>query len=171
MQDTSFSSFELAIEQNKGKIFRLCRVYAVLPISPEDLFQEVVIEAWKSFSTFKGDANAGTWLFRVALNICLRSKMKWEKKQKNHIRLDSIEFQVANETPDEGESLRVRFLRECISTLNETDQSMVILYLEDFPYKEIAHITGLTENHVAVKMKRIKTRLFNCITPKLNNNE
>ncbi len=59
-------------------------------------------------------------------------------------------------------------LRECISTLNESDQSIIILYLEELPYKEIAVITGLSANHIAVKMKRIRKKLLDCITPKLH---
>ena len=59
-------------------------------------------------------------------------------------------------------------LKECISTLNETDTSLIVLYLDDLSYKEIEVITGLTENHIAVKMKRIRKKLFECITPKIN---
>ena len=56
----------------------------------------------------------------------------------------------------------------CISTLNETDTSLIVLYLDDLSYREIAEITGLSENHIAVKMKRIRKKLFECITPKIN---
>jgi RNA polymerase sigma factor (sigma-70 family) len=59
-------------------------------------------------------------------------------------------------------------VKECISALNETDTSLIVLYLDDLSYKEIAAITGLSENHIAIKMKRIRKKLFDCITPKFN---
>jgi len=71
------------LEQNKQKIYRICRIYAVSPLEPEDLFQEVVFQIWKSYPRFKGNSSIDTWVYRIALNVCLRSKMKLEKKSKN----------------------------------------------------------------------------------------
>jgi len=82
-------------------------------------------------------------------------------------RLESIQFVPVDMPSDESQQEKYQALHYCISTLNESDQSIVVLYLEDLPYKEIAVITGLTENHVAVKMKRIRKMLFDCITQKL----
>ena len=66
------------------------------------------------------------------------------------------------------EDERYKLLRECISGLNPTDTSLLVLHLEEMPYKEIAEVTGLTENHIAVKMKRIRKRLFDCMKPKMS---
>jgi RNA polymerase sigma-70 factor (ECF subfamily) len=57
-------------------------------------------------------------------------------------------------------------LRECIKRLNEADKAVITLYLEELPYKEISNITGLNENTIAAKVKRIKYKLLNCLKPK-----
>ncbi len=159
--------FEQVLEDNKEKIYRICRVYAVTPVEPQDLFQEVVYQAWKSFPAFKGESGEGTWLYKIALNVCMRAKLKLEKTDNKNVRLESIRFMPVKSAHDELQEERYQFLRECITRLNEGDQSLVILYLEELAYKEIALVTGLSENHVAVKMKRIRKMLFDCITPKL----
>lgn len=160
-------SFEKVLEDNKEKIYRICRIYAIAPVEPQDLFQEVVYQAWKSFAAFKGESGAGTWFYRIALNVCLRAKLKLEKTDGKNVKLESIQFMPTENAHDEAQEERYEALRQCIASLNESDQSLVILYLEELPYKEIASVTGLTENHIAVKMKRIRKLLFDCITPKL----
>jgi RNA polymerase sigma-70 factor (ECF subfamily) len=160
-------TFEQVLEENKEKIYRICRIYAVAPVEPEDIFQEVVFQAWKSFSQFEGRADISTWIYRIALNVGLRSKMKLDRTGEKTVRLESIQFMHSEESAEDSQEEKYQALRDCIATLNESNQSIMILYLEDLPYREIASITGLTENHVAVKMKRIRKLLFDCITPKL----
>lgn len=162
------TSFEAILENNKHRIFRICKVYAVTPVEPEDLFQDVVYQLWKSLPSFKGNANINTWVYRVTLNTCLRSKMKFDKQNGKIDRFAAIQFIPTTDDPRPEDDERYIYLRQCIATLNESDTSILVLYLENLPYKEIATITGLTENHIAVKMKRIRKKLFDCITPKLN---
>uniref|UniRef100_UPI0040484C72 RNA polymerase sigma factor n=1 Tax=Roseivirga sp. TaxID=1964215 RepID=UPI0040484C72 len=166
-QQRTTTSFEQVIESNKDKIYRISRVYAVAPLEPQDLFQEVVYQIWKSFSAFKGDSGIDTWVYKIALNVCLRSKLKLEKSTEKMVRLDSLQFVPPETSPDLHELEKQQALQDCIATLNNADQSLLILLLEGLPYKQIATVTGLTENHVAVKLKRIKKLLFDCITPKL----
>lgn len=161
-------TFEQTLENNKDKIYRICRIYSVAPAEPQDLFQEVVYQIWKSFENFKHKSSIDTWVYRIALNVCYRAKTQLHKKQEKTTRLDSIQFMLANQPPDNDEEEKYQALRACIATLNESDKSIVILYLEDLPYKQIAAITGMSENYVAVKMKRIRKTLFDCITNKIN---
>ncbi|MFQ5637448.1 MAG: RNA polymerase sigma factor [bacterium] len=167
MKNQAELTFIQILEDNKDKIYRICRIYAVSPIEPQDLFQDVVFQIWKCFSTFKGKSNISTWIYKIALNVCYRSKMQFERSNIKTDRLESIQFVPAEITPDKSQQEKYKALHDCISSLNESDQSIVILYLDELPYKEIAVITGLTENHIAVKMKRIKKILFDCITHKL----
>lgn len=167
MQNKVKPNFEQILKENKDKIYRICRIYAVSPIEPEDLFQEVIYQTWKAFSTFEGKSNISTWIYRIALNVCLGSKKQIEKKNGKMVRLESIQFEPASSVPDRNQQEKYKALHDCIYSLNENDQSIVILSLEELPYKEIAKIIGLTENHIAVKMKRIRKVLLNCITNKL----
>jgi RNA polymerase sigma-70 factor (ECF subfamily) len=79
------------------------------------------------------------------------------------MRLESVEFKSTEIIPDIDQYEKYKALYTCISSLEESDQSIMVLYLENLPYKRIA---DMTENHVA--MKRIRKKLLNCITSKLN---
>lgn len=160
--------FEKTLRENTDRVYRVCRIYAQPPLQAKDLFQEVVFNIWKSFGNFKEEAAISTWVYRIALNVCMRSKLKLEKKNQKTYRLDSIEFEARSENESEQDEARYKALYECIARLKESDQSIVVLYLEELSYKEISAISGLSENHIAVKMKRIRTQLFECIQPKIN---
>lgn len=160
--------FEEILERNKHKIYRICNIYAVPPLEPQDLFQEVVFQVWKSLNSFKSKSSIDTWVYKIAINVCLRSKMKLDKNHNKTDRLESIHFTPIESEIDSYGQEKIKYLKECISTLNETDTSLIVLYLDDLSYKEIAIITGLSENHIAVKMKRVRKKLFECITQKIN---
>ncbi|MTI38896.1 RNA polymerase sigma factor [Fulvivirga lutimaris] len=157
--------FEQAIEDHKDSLYRICHIYAADPLEPADLFQEVVFQAWRSYSSFEEKSRLGTWLYRVAINVCLSAKLKLNRKNDITVKLDAISFQIGKW--DEKRDERYEALKSCIEILNESDKSLVVLYLEELSYKEIGSIHGMTENHVAVKMKRIRKKLFDCITKKL----
>jgi len=165
---TSPIIFEQLLKENTHKIYRICRIYASDPIEPQDLFQEVIFQIWKSLPNFKGKSSIDTWVYRIALNVCLRAKMKLDKTNQKTARFDAIQFMPAEEVAPPFEAEKFTYLKECIATLNESDTSIIVLYLDELSYKEISEITGLTENHIAVKMKRIRKKLFECITPKMN---
>ena len=158
------SLFLSELEKNQDKLYRLCTIYSVNNEDSKDLFQEVLVQIWKSMNSFKGNSSIGTWMFRVALNVCLRFKSEYTKNQNRFIRLDSMTIlnigsKIVNESNDE----KLIALRKCIKKLNDGDKAIVALYLEELTYREISDILGLSENHIAVKIKRIKSKLFNCI--------
>lgn len=167
MSKNNSAIFDKIIKTNKHKIYRICSIYAIQPIEPEDLFQEVLFAIWKSLPAFKNQSSIDTWVYRVTLNICMRAKQQIDKRNLNTTRLESIAILPTKETVDEAQQAKQNALMSCISTLEDLDKSIVILSLDGLKYKAIAEITGLTENHVAVKMKRIKQQLKTCITSKL----
>ena len=114
--------------------------------------------------SFKHQSNIDTWVFRITINVCLRAKQFADKKQKHFVRLGSVNFENVEDTiaQNENEKLFLK-LSECIKKLEGTDKSIILLHLEELPYKEIAQIFGLSENHVAVKIKRIKSKLLICL--------
>mgnify|MGYP000737103012 CR=1 FL=1 len=159
--------FEEILERNKHKIYRICNIYAVPPLEAQDLFQEVVYQIWKSLDSFKKNSTIDTWVYKVSINVCLRSKMKLVKKYSKTDRFESIHVTPIENEVETSEQEKIKYLRACISALNETDKSLVVLYLDNLSYKEISDVTGLSENHIAVKMKRIRKKIFECITPKI----
>jgi RNA polymerase sigma factor (sigma-70 family) len=152
------------LESNKDRIFRICRSHCSATEEAKDLFQDVVFNLWKSLPSFKNESNINTWVYRITLNVCIRSKQRSIKKESTQIRLDSIHYENIAEPTIHPQQEKLQKLNHCISKLEETEKSIILLHLEELPYKEIAQITGLTENHIAVKIKRIKEKLFTCIS-------
>ena len=143
-------NFEQILEKNKQKIYRICKIYAVSPIEPQDLFQEVIFQIWKSLDSFKSNSSLDTWVYKITINVCLRSKLKLDKNNNKTERLDAINISPVEQEIDDSEQEKFKYLKECITTLNETETSLIVLYLDDLPYKEIAIITGISENYIAV---------------------
>jgi RNA polymerase sigma factor (sigma-70 family) len=165
MNQTLESTFLTAIEQNKQKLLRVCSVYAEDDDDKKDLFQESLIHIWQSMPSFEAKSSISTWMFRITLNVCLRLQSQEKKKRNRFLKMDTITFtHMAQEDIDPEEQERLVKLRNCIKKLDDADKAIITLYLEELPYREIAVVTGLSENHIAVKLKRIKNKLLNCIT-------
>jgi RNA polymerase sigma factor (sigma-70 family) len=147
------AQFLQLIDQHQGIIHKICRLYRDSPEDREDLFQEIVFQLWKSVPLYSGKARFSTWMYRVALSTAI---LVFRKKKPNiryiHPLPDQAEAQP--ETADQHE-----LLFEALKTLNAADKALITLYLEDLSYREIAEITGITENHVGVKLKRIKDKI------------
>ena len=143
MRNNMEVNFDQILENNKQKIYRICKVYAVSPIEPQDLFQEVVFQIWKSLDRFKSNSSIDTWVYKITINVCLRSKMKFDKNNNKTDRFEAINFTPIEKEIDDSEKEKFKYLKECITTLNKVDSSLIVLFLDDLPYKEIAIITGL----------------------------
>jgi RNA polymerase sigma factor (sigma-70 family) len=162
------NTFLTAVEQNQHKLLRVCSVYAEDADDKKDLFQEALINIWQSLPSFENRSSISTWMFRITLNVCMRLQMKQAKKRDRFRKLDSLTIgSVREEEPNLEDNERLIHLRNCIKTLNDADKAVITLYLEELSYKEISDITGLSENHVAVKIKRIKIKLLNCLKEKI----
>ena len=134
-------TYEQLLENNKEKIYRICKIYAVAPLEPQDLFQEVILAIWKSLPTFKGNSSIDTWIYRITLNICLRSKQKLDKSYKKTLQLESIHFIPIQNPIENNQDEKYKALTSCISKLNNENKAIIILYLEELKYKKIAEIT------------------------------
>jgi len=143
------------LEQNQQKLLRLCSIYTNDADDAKDLFQEVLIHICESMSKFNAKSSLGTWMYRITLNVCLRFRSNNIKKQNRFINLD-IKFMtnIKAQAENHEQNDKLTSLRSCIKRLNEADKAVVLLYLEEMPYKEISNITGLTENSIAVKLKK-----------------
>ena len=161
-------TFLTALEQNQQKMLRVCSVYAEDAEDKKDLFQESLINIWQSMPSFQEKSSLSTWMFRITLNVCLRLQMKQVQKKEHFRNMDSITIEnIREEETNHEEHERLIKLRSCIKKLNDADKAVTTLYLEELSYKEISDITGLSENNVAVKIKRIKMKLLACINEKV----
>lgn len=160
--------FLKVLEQNQQKLFRICSVYSKNSEDTKDLLQEVLIQIWKSMPSFESKSSIETWIYRITLNTCLRFRSNHIKKQERFVFMENMNnFNIQTKVEDKEQKEKLTQLKNCISTLNTADKAIITLYLETLPYKEISNITGLTENNIAVKIKRIKKKLLNCINKTL----
>src|SRR5215510_10570619 len=143
--------FSKVIEDNKHRILRICRAYASEIEDQKDLYQEVALNIWKSLPTFKGEAMISTWIYRVSLNVCMQYSLKTRKDKKNRVDIEGINISDASVGAHESIETREKTekMYECISLLNEPEKTLILLFLEDIPYKEISDIMGISENLVA----------------------
>jgi len=160
MSNNKEQAFLNLINQNQQRIQKICSIYAANAEDQRDLVQEVILNIWKAFPSFQGKASINTWLYRIILNVSL----KWSttiKKQKT-VAIDSLIFEPVQMEANKIEQFEA--LKKCIGELDYGDRSIIILFLEEVSYKEIGAIVGISENYVAVKIKRIKKKLATCLT-------
>jgi RNA polymerase sigma-70 factor, ECF subfamily len=136
-----------------NKIFRLCMGYVNDHELAKDLAQETFITVWEKLAQFKSEASIGTWIFKIAVNKCLRQLETQKRLPKSELKYDLEMPKV--ETMD----AKVEFLYKCISELPETDRIIISLELENLKQSEIAIIVGISESNVRVKIHRIKEKL------------
>ena len=164
MDDQLKCFFGKIIQNNTRRIWRICRAYAYNNEDQKDLYQDVALNIWKSLPSFRRNAAIDTWVFRICLNVCMKYSMKLKKAKQVFADIDAIQIADIKDPQSEFENLeKTKILYACISTLEWSDKSLILLFLEDLSYKTIAEVTGITENHVAVKLSRIKKKLFNCV--------
>ena len=145
-------------------IIKICRAYTNSQEDYEDYYQEVCLQIWKSRDNFKGNSQWSTWIYRISLNVCL-TLLKKNKKIKD-IPTENLSAEKAEENhffTDEALNL----LYEAIKKLTEVDRAVILLYLEEKSYKEIAEITGTSPNNIGVRITRIKSRLKKLLDGKI----
>jgi RNA polymerase sigma-70 factor (ECF subfamily) len=148
--------FIQAIESHQGVLHKVCNLYMQPGSDREDLFQEILLNAWKGVRNFKGDAKFSTWLYRVALNTAITF---YRKDQRQPVLAEwTPALSLPESSPDTAQE-EVNALYQAIGELSGIDKALVMLYLEEYSYAEIGDIMGITPNNVAVKMNRIKTKL------------
>lgn len=150
--------FVQIISQNQGIIHKVCSIYCDSEEDRRDLFQEILAQLWKSFASFRNESKFSTWMYRVALNTAITS-FKKIKRQPDKSSLEIDNFQLAVEEYDQETEEQIKLLYQAIANLSGIEKSIILLYLENKEYEEIAEITGITQNYVRVKMNRIRKKL------------
>ena len=146
------------ITENQGIIHKVCSIYCDLEEDRRDLFQEILVQLWKSYPSFRNESKFSTWMYRVALNTAITS-FKKDKRQPDKPGISFDNVQLAEELYDTGTEEQIKMLGKAVAQLTGIEKSIILLFLEDKRYEEIAEITGITQNYVRVKMNRIKKKL------------
>ncbi|MEO7047522.1 MAG: RNA polymerase sigma factor [Ferruginibacter sp.] len=149
--------FETWLAKCKAVIFKVVRAYAFTTAGQDDLFQEISIQVWNSIPNFRQESSVTTWVYRISLNTAI----KWIRKERKHPQpetLDKVEHVLQENRMPMDE--RLAWLYEEIYKLDEIDRSVTLLMLDNFSYKEMAEILGISESNVGVKINRIKKQLI-----------
>jgi RNA polymerase sigma-70 factor (ECF subfamily) len=162
LDDDQKSLFMTWLGEHSSSVMKVARAYTLNGEDCQDLAQEILLQAWRSLPNFQGKASAATWFYRVALQIA----MNWQRKEKpRRLRQQPLlEVQtVVTEGCDSAEQAQQREtieqLYNAIHQLPKADSALVLLYLDDLSYREMADVLGISESHVGVKLNRAKKAL------------
>jgi len=150
------------IKNHQGILHKICNVYFIRNPYKEDYYQEILIRLWKSYPSFRNQSAFSTWLYRVALNTAI-DLIRKENLQPVHTELSQIEYNI----PDHEHNIdseKKETLYQAIGQLSDVEKAIIILYLEDYSYKEISEIIGISESNTGVKISRIKNQLIKILT-------
>ncbi|AQW89749.1 RNA polymerase sigma factor [Elizabethkingia anophelis] len=144
------------IEKHKGMIFKISKMYLENQEDREDMFQEIILQLWKSYQAFEGKSQFSTWLYRVSLNTAI-TFLKRDKKRtdKNELH-ENIDIEDEQNTDKE---LQTEFLYKAVQELNPIEKALIFLFLEGQNHKQISENMGITEVNARVKLNRTKEKL------------
>jgi RNA polymerase sigma-70 factor (ECF subfamily) len=153
----SEQEFLRAIELHKGILYKVSRMYFDKPEDQQDLFQEIILQLWKSLDSFKGNSEFSSWMYTVALNTAIVFFKKEKRKQDNFtiIKNESID----NEVFDSEKDQQLVHFYKAVKQLTKIEKAIIILLIEGYSGKKIAENLGLSEVNVRVKIKRTKNKL------------
>jgi len=147
------------IHRHQSIIHKICFVYCNNRADREDLQQEVILQLWKSFPSFQENAAFSTWMYRVALNTAINQTRKpgllFDTSSSPEIPYDPSKFYDLSE--------EIKILYRAISQLRKVEKAIILLWLEEKTYEEIAESIGISVKNVSVRLVRIRTRLAEII--------
>jgi RNA polymerase sigma-70 factor (ECF subfamily) len=150
--------FVKIIAAHQKLIHSICSLYYTLPEDRKDLFQEIVLGLWKSYPTFNHQSKISTWIYRVAINIVF-SNIRKEKRQPKSEPLSEKFWEIAQPETLSTLNEATQALYNAISQLSDVDKAIVMLYLDEHTYIEIATILNMSKTNVSTRINRIKTKL------------
>lgn len=147
-------AFSKLIKDNQGLIIKISRMYTNTLEDEEDLFQEIVLQLWRSYDSFNGKSKISTWMYRVALNTAITIFRK-SKRRVNTEEIQEYKHHKIETAPHE-KNYQVTLLYRVIKELPNVDRALVMMYLDDLSYKDISDNLGISEVNARVKMSRLK---------------
>lgn len=151
-------TFLRLINTHQGLIHKVCIMYENDRERRNDLFQEIVLQLWKSFPGFRGDAKITTWMYRIALNTAISAYRKQSRDVQTQD-LDETHQNIGDVDAYEHNDENLRRLQWAIRQLSDIERAMIMMALDEVPYEEIAETMGITQNNVRVRMNRIREKL------------
>jgi RNA polymerase sigma-70 factor (ECF subfamily) len=152
--------FISVIKDNQRLIYKVCYTYCSNPENRKDLQQEILMQLWNSLSKFDGRVKISTWIYKIALNTAIFFYRNDCKHKDKKVTIDASIISLSNFESDCSDiEEKIVMLYQFIEHLNEMDKALILLYLDNNKYKDIADIIGVSETNVATKINRIKKNL------------
>jgi RNA polymerase sigma-70 factor (ECF subfamily) len=162
LEETPVTLFQNWLRDHSAAVFKIARAYTLTTEDCQDLAQEILLQVWSSLPQFEGRASPATWFYRVALNTALGWQRKERRRQTREQPLLVVEELPAADQDSARQAAdreTVARLYAAIRLLPKTDAALVLLYLDDLTYREMAEVLGISENHVGVKLSRARRAL------------
>jgi RNA polymerase sigma-70 factor, ECF subfamily len=156
-------SFLSLVEGHKGIIYKVTYAYSKSSDDRKDLFQEIMVNLWKAYPSFKGNSKVSTWIYKIALYTAI-TNYRNEKKQIKYEQIHQDFQQNVSESFKDDPQERVKFLYQAIAKLSSVDKAIILLLLDEKSYKEIAEIIGLKPATVGMRINRAKDKLSLLLT-------
>jgi len=150
------------INNNRALIFKVCNLYCRNPESRKDLFQEVVLQLWKSFPGFRKESASSTWIYKVAINTAI-SNLRKESRKPEKQPLQQFDFEIPDLQLNDQDDDQWEMLKLAIEKLTEIEKAILLLYLDEKSYDEMSEIMGISNSNVGARLNRIKTKLIKLV--------
>lgn len=147
-------TFKKLVDDHKATIYSVCYMFSDNQAGADDLFQEVLINLWRGYGTFRGDSSVRTWVYRVSMNTCISFDRKKKARPAIPTDIDPALFVEDNEA-----GAQTAMLHRRIQQLDLADRAVVLMWLEDMPYDEIGAVIGISAKAVGVRLVRIREKL------------
>lgn len=155
-------AFEERLRTHRKILFKVAAVYARGDEDRRDLAQEIALQLWRSFDRYDAARPFSTWMYRVALNVGL-SHARRERERPQPLDADLIDT-LGGGTPIDEPDERLAALLRAIDALEPLDRALILLYLDELPYADIAAVIGIGESNVGTRIARLKQRLRRDLT-------
>ena len=147
--------FTSLIMEYKRVIYKICYMYATDGENFKDLYQEVVINLWKGFDRYEGKSKLSSWIYRVGLNTCI-SFYRQQQRRGEHTSLEAL---YGLEAANDETTVQLKEMYRLIAGLSKFERAIILLWLDENSYEDIAEIVGIPRGTVASRLKRIKDKL------------
>lgn len=148
--------FLALLNEYRGAIHRVSRTYAATVADREDLVQEIVYQLWRAFPSFRRESAGVTWVYRIALNTAITGV---RRRSRQPAQVPLADAPDVPSPPAADSDARTDLLYRAVRRLGDVDRALVMCYLEDLSYREIADVLGISESNVGARLSRTKTKL------------
>ena len=144
--------FTKMVKEYRKTIYTVCYFYSKDSEEVNDLYQEILINLWKGFEKFRGESSLKTWIWRVSLNTCNNQ----ERKKKSSVQTIPLSIDIDLYNDDDVKSKQIQMLYDRINRLDVFDRAIILLWLENMNYQDIADVVGISLSNVTTRLFRIK---------------